>query len=284
MLPVQTACRNSEVTEFVAQARRNGQSVGVVPTMGALHSGHLSLIDAARAECDVVIVTLFVNPTQFAPDEDFEKYPRPLESDLSACADHQVDLVFHPEPDEIYPFGFCTTVKVAGLTRVLEGAHRPTHFDGVTTVVLKLLNITQADTAFFGAKDYQQQLIVRRMCRDLNMQVVIRTCPIIRDADGLALSSRNKYLSSQQRQSALSLSQTLFWAEQELQQGRSELAQLNAEMVQRLENHTDVLVDYAVVADPESLELLQKPRGSMVLLLAAQVGTTRLIDNLIVNL
>jgi len=280
---VQTARHISEVTEYVARVRSERQSIGVVPTMGALHEGHLSLIEAARTECDVVIVTIFVNPTQFAPHEDFEKYPRPIASDLAACSQHKVDLVFHPERAEIYPDDFCTTVRLKGISEILEGKHRPNHFDGVTTVVLKLLNITTPDRAYFGAKDYQQQLIIRRMCQDLNLPLSIQTCPIVRDSDGLALSSRNKYLSAEERQSALALSQTLFWVQTEWQQGQSNLPRLITEMQKRLEEHEQIHVDYAVIADPDSLKTLQAPQSSMVVLLAAKVGQTRLIDNLVLS-
>lgn len=280
---MQTARHISEVTEYVARVRSERQSIGVVPTMGALHEGHLSLIEAARTECDVVIVTIFVNPTQFAPHEDFEKYPRPIASDLAACSQHKVDLVFHPERAEIYPDDFCTTVRLKGISEILEGKHRPNHFDGVTTVVLKLLNITTPDRAYFGAKDYQQQLIIRRMCQDLNLPLSIQTCPIVRDSDGLALSSRNKYLSAEERQSALALSQTLFWVQTEWQQGQSNLPRLITEMQKRLEEHEQIHVDYAVIADPDSLKTLQAPQSSMVVLLAAKVGQTRLIDNLVLS-
>ena len=268
----------------VATAKRDGNLVGVVPTMGALHRGHLSLIDDARRECGFVVVTIFVNPTQFGPNEDYKQYPRPLERDLAACRDAGVDLVYHPQTSEIYPPGFGTFVAVEGLSDRLEGAFRPGHFRGVATVVLKLLQLTQPDIAYFGRKDYQQQLLTRQMCRDLNVPVEIRTCPTVRDADGLAVSSRNQYLSAAERRSALSLCGCLKLAEELLQQGTVNLADVRRAMSDHLTSFPDVQVDYATVADPETLQELEQPQPEMVALVAARVGSTRLIDNLFISL
>jgi pantoate--beta-alanine ligase len=269
-----------ELRSRVASAKRDGRLVGVVPTMGALHEGHLSLVRAARDECGYVVVTIFVNPMQFGPNEDFQKYPRPLEDDLAACRDAGVDLVFHPDVATVYPAGFKTFVDVEELGNVLEGAHRPGHFRGVATIVLKLLQLTQPDVAFFGRKDYQQQLLVRQMCRDLNVPVEIRTCPTVRDADGLAVSSRNRYLSAADRRSALSLSQGLHLAQQRLRDGETDVAAVRQAMTGHMLSCPGVRVDYATIADPNTLQELDRPQPHMIALVAARVGSTRLIDNL----
>lgn len=273
-----------EIRSSVARARQSGLRIGCVPTMGALHAGHRSLMEAARRECGFVVVTIFVNPTQFGPNEDYTRYPRPLEDDLNICREVGVDLVFHPETPAMYPPGATTRVEVGGLSEVLEGAYRPGHFCGVTTVVSKLLNITAPDIAYFGAKDYQQQLLIRRMCADLDMPVEIRTCPTVREADGLALSSRNAYLSAEHRQQALALSQALFLARELLQSGRQDMAAVRREMESRLKAEPDLTLDYATIADPDTLEELTAPAPRMQALVAARVGTTRLIDNLPVEL
>lgn len=274
----------AEVREAVHAARLRGEKVGVVPTMGALHSGHLSLATSAREECGFVIVTIFVNPSQFGPGEDFEKYPRMLERDLAACRRVGVDLVFVPSAAEIYPDGFRTQVEVTGISDVLEGACRPGHFSGVTTIVLKLLNIVQADSAWFGRKDYQQQVLIRRMCLDLNVPTVIRTCPTVREADGLALSSRNAYLDGEQRESALALSRALKLARDMLVRGETSVQRVRQAMRELLEATPRVVVDYVTVAHPETLEELEEPLPEMVALVAARVDSTRLIDNLPVRL
>jgi pantoate--beta-alanine ligase len=268
---------------FLAPARKAGARIGVVPTMGALHAGHLSLMQTAREECDVVVVTIFVNPLQFGPNEDFESYPRPLEEDLDRCRDAGVDFVFHPMREILYPPGFDTTVEVGQLSTLWEGAHRPGHFRGVTTVVLKLLNIVGADIAYFGLKDYQQQAIIRRMCRDLHVPTEIRACPTVRDADGLALSSRNQYLSPHERTAALAIWKSLTLARDRLLAGESDLESLRSDMRTLLENTEHVVPDYATLADPNTLAELSQPQSRMVALVAAQVGKTRLIDNLLID-
>jgi len=273
-----------ELRSRVASAKRDGNLVGVVPTMGALHEGHLSLVRAARDECGFVVVTIFVNPTQFGPNEDFQRYPRPLENDLAACRDAGVDLVFHPDVATIYPDGFRTFINVEGLGDVLEGAHRPGHFRGVATVVLKLLQLAQPDVAYFGRKDYQQQLLVRRMCRDLDVPVEIRTCPTVREGDGLAVSSRNQYLSAAERRRAQSLSQSLQLAERRLRDGDTDVAAVRRAMAEHMESHPGVQVDYATIADPQTLQELERPQSEMIALVAARVGSTRLIDNLPIQL
>lgn len=274
----------AELRRSIGALRDAGRRIGLVPTMGALHTGHLSLIDAAREEFDDVVVTIFVNPTQFGPNEDYRRYPRPIEDDLRACENMGVSLVFAPESETMYPAGFDTHVEVEGLSSILEGAHRPGHFRGVATVVLKLLLATQPDAAYFGRKDYQQQLIVRRMCHDLNVPVEIRTCPTIRDEDGLAVSSRNAYLSPAERVSALSLSRSLRMAEEQLRAGETDMTKIHESMRELLESHSDVTIDYATIADPETLAELDSPQPDMIALVAARVGTTRLIDNLPIQL
>ncbi len=291
LLQSETATRDLVVVERVEDlrievetARKSDFSIAVVPTMGALHVGHLSLIQTAREECDFVVVTIFVNPEQFGPNEDFNEYPRTLNADLNACRELGVDLVFHPSRKTIYPDDFSTFVEVKGLSDVLEGKCRPGHFRGVTTVVMKLLNLVQPDVAYFGRKDYQQQLLIRNMCRDLNVPVEISVCPTVREPDGLALSSRNRYLSSTQRQSALSLSQCLRLAKNRLLAGETNVSVVRAEMQNLLESAANVRVDYATVAHPETLEELSQPLSSMIALVAARVGKSRLIDNLPIRL
>ncbi|GAB4140573.1 MAG: pantoate--beta-alanine ligase [Planctomycetaceae bacterium] len=265
---------------YIQQSRHEGKVIGLVPTMGALHAGHLSLIEAARREVDELIVTIFVNPTQFGPQEDYQEYPRPFEKDLAACRNAGVDVVFHPSVELLYPEGFCTFVEVEGLSKLWEGKFRPTHFRGVTTIVMKLLQLVQPDIAYFGRKDYQQQLLIRRMCHDLNVPVEIRTCPTVREHDGLALSSRNVYLDKNQRTSALSLSNCLKLAQTMIESGETDLAKVRQAMLKCLTESGDVVPDYVTIAHAETLEELDVPQSDMIALVAARVGTTRLIDNL----
>lgn len=268
----------ADVRQAVREARRRGRTVGCVPTMGALHAGHESLIRASREECGFTATTIFVNPTQFGPNEDFTRYPRPLEDDLSRCRNAGVDLVFVPEVSTLYPAGFSTHVEVEGLSQILEGAVRPGHFRGVATVVLKLLNIVDADRAYFGRKDFQQQLLVRKMCRELDLPVEIRTCPTVREPDGLALSSRNRYLSADERQTALCLYRSLQLAQERLASGEQNVPAIAADMRKLLET-AGARPNYAVIADSETLAELAAPAPHMVALVAAHVGRTRLIDN-----
>ena len=264
----------------IVSPQRQGERVGLVPTMGALHDGHLRLVEEARKTCDFVVVTIFVNPTQFAPSEDLEKYPRPFRDDVEKCRAAGVDVIFHPAPEVMYPKEFQTTVSVGKLSRVWEGAHRPEHFDGVTTVVLKLFSIAPADIAFFGRKDYQQQLIIRRMVRDLNLPIEIETVDTVREPDGLALSSRNVYLSAEERQSALALSEALHIARDRFAAGETDVARVRQAMHDRLQTDQRIQLDYAVIVNPDTLEELTEPKSEMVALIAARVGQTRLIDNL----
>jgi pantoate--beta-alanine ligase len=274
----------SELRALLSRHRMAGRRIGVVPTMGALHAGHQSLMKIARAECEIVVVTIFVNPLQFGPNEDFDRYPRPLERDLNACRDEGVDVVFHPTKGSFYPPGFDTAVEVGMLSTLWEGAHRPGHFRGVTTVVLKLLNIVGADVAYFGLKDYQQQAIIGQMARDLNVPTEIRACPTVRDPDGLAMSSRNQYLSPGERASALALCKSLSLAREKLLGGESNLDAIRLEMRSLLESTPHVSVDYATIADADSLVELSMPQSRMVVLVAARVGKTRLIDNVVIEM
>jgi len=265
-----------------AAARELGRRVGLVPTMGALHPGHARLIAQCRAESEVVVVSIFVNPTQFGPTEDFNRYPRSIAGDLEQCAAAGADLVFAPDVATVYPNGLGSTfVEVPGLSDVLEGASRPGHFRGVATVVLKLLEIVRPDLAVFGQKDYQQQLLIRRMIEDLHVPVTLRTYPTVREPDGLALSSRNRYLDPGQRQAAAGLYRALERAKHAVALGQRQADRIRQILRETLESERLVKVDYAEVAEAETLE----PLGDLgkgrraVALLAAWVGTTRLIDN-----
>jgi pantoate--beta-alanine ligase len=272
--------------EAVAEARRRGLTIGLVPTMGALHAGHRSLIEKARAETGFVVVSIFVNPTQFGPKEDLQRYPRPLERDQELCGEAGVDLVFHPEPAVMYPPDYRTYVEVTGLQDVLCGASRPGHFRGVATVVLKLFNLVQPDRAYFGQKDAQQARIIRRMVHDLNVPVEVRVCPIVREADGLALSSRNQYLEAEERLQALVLSRALAEARQRIGAGERDGAAVRRVMVERIASAPRAVLDYAAVVDADSLEALARlePGCSILLALAVRFGGTRLIDNLQVRM
>ncbi|MGD9856491.1 MAG: pantoate--beta-alanine ligase [Planctomycetaceae bacterium] len=273
----------AEVRSAVREARRRGLRIGCVPTMGALHAGHMSLVAECRRQSGFVAVWIFVNPTQFAPHEDLEKYPRPLEDDLTNCRAAGVDLVFTPDGSSLYPERFETYVTVERLSQILEGEHRPTHFRGVATIVTKLFNIIQPDVACFGQKDYQQQALIRRMVHDLDIPVEIVTCPTVREPDGLALSSRNVYLSADERRAALSLYEALQLAAERIGTGETDLAKVRAAMLDHLRSQPLVEPDYSTIADTETLEQLDTPRPRMVALVAATVGRTRLIDNLIMH-
>ena len=282
------------VQEKIAAIRKQGNLIGVVPTMGALHEGHLALVRQAKRDTDFVVVTIFVNPTQFGPHEDFDKYPRTLERDLNRLHELEVDMVFTPTSKSMYPSGYETYVEVTESTRPLEGASRPTHYRGVTTVVLKLLNITLADHAFFGQKDYQQCCVVSKMVADLNVPTKIVVCPTVREADGLAMSSRNRYLSDEERTQALVLSRSLTEAQRLLDVGVLDANEIRQQIRKVIETSPTAQIDYVSVADPMTLEELtdlsqDRPAPSVVgmtkdsaravVLLAVRFGKTRLIDN-----
>lgn len=267
------------VRSSVAIARQRGKSIGFVPTMGALHAGHVSLMERAKSECDTVVVSIFVNPTQFGPNEDFQKYPRPRERDLEICAAAGADVVFYPTVDIMYPRGYRTFVEVQGLSEILEGAIRPGHFRGVATVVTKLFLIVGADAAYFGQKDYQQQLVLHIMARELNIPTRVVTCPTLRDPDGLAMSSRNAYLSPDERQRGLCLSRALRKAVELTSAGERSLERIQQALREEIVSTEGVVLDYAVVVDADTLAELPTIVPKMVALVAARVGSTRLIDN-----
>lgn len=269
----------AEATSRVFRARAGGLRVGLAPTMGALHAGHASLVRAARQACDVVITTIFVNPTQFGPHEDFQKYPRTLDADLQVLRDAGADWVFVPSAADMYPPGSSTYVQPPRVAEPLEGQCRPGHFRGVATVVLKLFQILPADVAYFGAKDYQQALVVRHMAADLNIATRIEVMPTVRDPDGLAMSSRNRYLSAAERSRALGLSRALRRAAELFQGGESSVESLEGAMQAELNAAGVDRTEYAVVADPDTLERRERVERRGVALIAARVGTTRLIDN-----
>ena len=273
----------SGLSRRVADWRRSGKRIGVVPTMGALHAGHISLVTAAKQASDVSVVTLFVNPTQFGPTEDLSKYPRTLQDDLRQLANAQVDAVFAPLESEVYPTGFSTFIEPPDVARQWEGTFRSTHFRGVATVVLKLLNLTQADKAFFGQKDFQQICVVKRMVDDLNMPTEIVSCPTVRESDGLAMSSRNRFLSADERRIALAIPRTLAAAETDIRTGQRNGTSIMTTMSQSMLDSGVTQLDYAVVADPISLGVVNEIRLPVVLLVAALVGPTRLIDNVLVK-
>lgn len=270
--------------QTVFEARRGGQTVGLVPTMGALHEGHLSLVDASRAECDLTVVTIFVNPTQFAPNEDFNKYPRDLQHDLSLLASRGCDLVFAPESTSIYRPNHSTFIDVGPIGSVLEGEFRPTHFRGVATVVMKLLQIAPADRAYFGRKDYQQTLVIRQMVADLNVPIDIVVCPIVREPDGLAMSSRNRYLSPDERRRALSLPQSLRLAEKAVAGGERDAKVIRDQMLREIDKAGGVDVQYVAFVADGTVTPVEQIDGPTTVALAAKVGKTRLIDNTVVNI
>jgi len=261
--------------------RAAGNRLGLVPTMGALHEGHLSLVRAAKSQCDAVAVSIFVNPTQFGPNEDFAKYPRTFDRDRDLLRQEGVDVLFAPSTEEMYPAGACTWVTVEGMSDRLCGRSRPGHFRGVTTVVAKLFHIVEPDLAFFGQKDAAQAAIIRRMVRDLNLPVEIVVCPIVREPSGLAMSSRNAYLSPEQRQSALVLYGSLKEIERRFQSGERNAAKLIAAGKQIVAAEPSVRLDYLEIVDPDTLELLPTLNRTALVAIAAFVGTTRLIDNVL---
>ena len=258
-------------------------TVGLVPTMGYLHEGHLSLIRLAKAECDNVVVSIFVNPTQFGANEDLSKYPRDLERDLSLIEPLGVDLVWTPTPEIMYPSGYQTWVEVDAITRPLEGSMRPTHFKGVTTVVAKLFNAVQPHKAYFGQKDAQQAAVIRQMVRDLNFPIDVIVCPIVREADGLAMSSRNKYLEGADRKAATVLFRALSSARDAYESGERDAEVLRGKMKEVLENEPRAQIQYVSCADYDSLEELEVVKGKSLLSMAVILGKTRLIDNFVLG-
>jgi pantoate--beta-alanine ligase len=300
----------SKVREIVAAARRTGKTIGLVPTMGALHAGHMSLIDAAKAACDFVVVSIFVNPIQFGPSEDLSKYPRPIEADLAACREHGADVVFNPSAAEMYPrhgrpahesHGTgggapipeqltgkmpvpLTAVTMSKLGDGLCGRARPGHFTGVCTVVAKLFNIVGPDKAFFGAKDFQQARIIRQMVADLDFPLEIVVCPIVREADGLAMSSRNVYLKADERRQAPALHQSLLAASEMIRSGETHAVKVADFLTAKLQAATPLgVVDYIAIVDAQTLEPLDALRGEVLIALAVKFPSARLIDNIVVD-
>jgi pantoate--beta-alanine ligase len=265
------------------EVRAAGQRLGIVPTMGALHEGHLSLVRAARASCNVVVASIFVNPTQFGPNEDLAKYPRSFERDCELLERESVDFVFAPSVEEMYPGGASTWVTVEGLSQKLDGKSRPGHFRGVTTVVSKLFHIVEPDAAFFGQKDAAQVVVIRRMVRDLNLPVEIVVCPIVREPDGLAMSSRNAYLNPEQRKQALVLHRSLIAVQKLIENGETSSTKLTAVANEVFATEPSVRLDYFEIVNPETLEAIQDIHIAALIAVAAYVGSTRLIDNLLIS-
>jgi pantoate--beta-alanine ligase len=272
----------AEVRAAVAKLRGDKKCIGLVPTMGALHEGHLSLVRAAKAHCSAVVVTIFVNPTQFGPKEDFAKYPRTLDADCALLEKEAVDVVFGPDAAEIYPPGASAVVEVAGISDRLDGVSRPGHFVGVATVVAKLFNIVQPDHAFFGQKDAAQVAVLRRMVRDLHFNLELIVCPIVREPDGVAMSSRNRYLSADERQQALVLHRALRRVEAEIAAGVVESQPLIDAGFAVLADEPEIRVDYFSIVDPNTLEDVPDVTAGALVAVAAAVGLTRLIDNVLI--
>lgn len=259
--------------------RPDKKKIGFVPTMGFLHEGHLSLVKRAKNENDLVVVSIFINPTQFGANEDLDRYPRDIENDKKVLNSVNCDIVFFPSVKEIYPENFSTKVSVSDITEKMCGVSRPGHFDGVATVVLKLFNIVSPDNAYFGIKDYQQLLVIKKMTQDLNLYIKVHGCPIVREKDGLAMSSRNVYLSDKQRDSALSLNWSFDIVQKMLKDGCRDSGEIVDSVKRFISSHDFVKIDYVVLADTENLHSVQKIENRFILAMAVFVGKTRLIDN-----
>ena len=273
----------NEVREQVKEWKKEGNTIGFVPTMGYLHEGHASLIDAARKNNGKVVVSIFVNPIQFGPNEDLDSYPRDLEHDAKLCEEHGVDLIFHPTPEEMYGDNFYTFVDMDVLTKELCGLSRPVHFRGVCTVVSKLFNIVTPDNAYFGQKDAQQLAIIKRMVKDLNMPLSIHGCPIIREDDGLAKSSRNTYLNGEERQAALVLNRSLKAGKALVDAGETRACVIKSAITAEIEKEPLAKIDYVDVVDFDTITPVEKLEGSILVAIAVYIGKTRLIDNFIVE-
>ncbi len=269
---------------MVGLAKKAGQTVGFVPTLGALHGGHMSLIERGRKETDFVVVSIFLNPTQFGPDEDLDKYPQQEEKDLVLCEKAGVDAVFVPSVEQMYSCGHCTVVKVEGLSEKLCGAHRPGFFAGVSTAVAKLFNIVGPDVAYFGQKDAQQGLIIKRMVEELDLAVEIRMCPTVREKDGLAMSSRNAYLDAEQRKQANCLYRALQEGKKLIESGQVDRDKVTAAMESIIKGAGPCSIDYVAVVDSQSLEPASKQSRRWLLALAVRIGRAKLIDNIVVEI
>ncbi|MCP4611494.1 MAG: pantoate--beta-alanine ligase [Planctomycetes bacterium] len=271
------------IRSLIKAARDEGKIIGLVPTMGALHVGHISLIEAARKKCDYVVVSIFVNPTQFVPGEDFEKYPRPFEADLDICQKADVDAVFAPSPEEMYPEENITWVNVEKITELLCGQFRPGHFQGVTTVCSKLFNIVAPDIAFFGQKDAQQVIVIKRMVADLNMHLEISVCPTVRESNGLAVSSRNEYLSEEQKKDAANIYKSLQKCHQMIDAGVKDTSEIIDEMRNILQQVPSIKIEYISIVDADTLQNIDLITGKVLFAVAVQIGPARLIDNILLD-
>ncbi|MBU2513252.1 pantoate--beta-alanine ligase [bacterium] len=270
-----------ELRSRIKEFKRQGKTIGFVPTMGFLHEGHISLMKKAREETDIVIVSIFVNPTQFGPNEDFESYPKDMVRDQRLTESVGVDFLFTPTVTEMYPDGYSTFVEVAGdLTRQLCGRTRPGHFRGVTTIVAKLFHMTTPDYAYFGKKDAQQVVVIEKMVRDLNMDIVIVPCSIVREEDGLAMSSRNSYLTEADRKKAQVLSQSLFETKAKIASGERDITTIKQFIVSRIKQIEGALIDYVEIVHSKTLENMNQIKGNILIALAVKFGKTRLIDNI----
>lgn len=270
-----------QMQEYVTSAKKAGKKVGLVPTMGALHEGHLSLIRQASKDNDVVVVSIFVNPTQFGPKEDFNKYPRPFTKDARLAKSAGANVIFNPSVEEMYPAGYQTYVEVGKITRGLCGASRPGHFRGVATVVSKLFNAVPADKAYFGQKDYQQVQVIKQIVQDLNIAVQVVTCPIIREQDGLAMSSRNQYLNAEERKSATCLYEALKVAKAMIKSRIKDTNKIKKEIRNIIESNLLSKVDYIEIVNAGTLDPVKVVKGKVVIALAVYIGKTRLIDNMV---
>ena len=272
------------VRVLVKAARSEGKKIGFVPTMGALHVGHISLIETAKKDCDFVVVSIFVNPTQFGEGEDFEKYPRPLEADLDICRKGGVDVVFVPTPEQMYQAENLTWVNVEKITEPLCGRFRPGHFRGVATVCAKLFNIVGADVAYFGQKDAQQAVVIKRMVADLNIPLEIVVCPTVREDSGLAISSRNKYLTEEQKQDAKLIYKSLQKFQEMVETGTTDTETITAEMRGILSQAPSIQIEYVSIVDAENLQKLDKIIGRVLAAVAVRIGPARLIDNIVLDI
>lgn len=281
---MQTVKTINEVRKQIKKWKQQGYTIGFVPTMGYLHEGHASLMKKARTECDRVVASIFVNPMQFGVNEDLDSYPRDLQADEKLCDSIGVDLIFHPEVDEMYTDGFCSFVDMNGLTKELCGKSRPIHFRGVCTIVSKLFNIVTPDKAYFGQKDAQQLAVIRRMVKDLNMDVEVVGCPIIRESDGLAKSSRNTYLNDDERRAALVLSKTIKLGEKLVADGERDSKKLIFAMTENILKEPLAKIDYVDVVSMDTIEKIDKLEGCVLVAMAVYIGKTRLIDNFIAEL
>jgi pantoate--beta-alanine ligase len=271
------------VRRLVKAARKAGRKIGFVPTMGALHKGHISLIEAAKKNCDFVVVSIFVNPTQFGPNEDFKKYPRPIKADLKMCRKAGINVVFAPTPDEMYPAQNLTWIDVEKISEPLCGKFRPGHFRGVATICAKLFNIVTPDIAYFGRKDAQQAIVIKRMVVDLNMPLKIVVCPTVREKNGLAMSSRNQYLTTQQKEDAALIYKSLQKCRRMIKQRETNAKKIIAEMRKILKKIPFVEIQYISIVDAKTLQNINRVEGKVLAAVAVKIGSTRLIDNILIE-